>query len=63
MADDPKQSANLGSPTTREGTNAVASPFTLFATNIVGQMATTTYMDTNAADAGPFFYRVGVQLP
>ena len=63
MADDPKRSANLGSPSTHDRTNIVASPFTLLATNIFGQMATTTYTDTNPADAGPFFYRVGVQLP
>ena len=46
-----KRSANL------------ASPFTLVATNIVGQAGTTTYGDTNATGAGPFFYRVGVNSP
>jgi hypothetical protein len=46
-----ERSANLG------------SPFTLEATNIVGQAGTTSYADTNATGAGPFFYRVGVSYP
>jgi hypothetical protein len=37
------------------------SPFGLLTTNILGQAGTTIYADTNAAGAGPFFYRVGVQ--
>jgi hypothetical protein len=41
----------------------LASAFTLLATNILGQAASTTYADTNAAGAGPFFYRVGVSCP
>ena len=42
-------------------TNLSATPcFTGVATNLPGQPGTTTYTDTNAVGAGPFFYRVGV---
>ena len=40
-----------------------AAPFTLLATNILGQAGTTSYGDTNAAGKEPFFYRVGVRCP
>ncbi len=42
-----------------ERSDNLAEPFTLLATNIVGQAGTTTYSDTNATDPGPVFYRVG----
>ena len=35
--------------------------FLPLATDIIGQPGTTTFTDTNATGAGPFFYHVGVR--
>jgi hypothetical protein len=40
---------------------ASAPAFICIASNILGQSGSTTYRDTNAPGAGPFFYRVGMQ--
>jgi hypothetical protein len=45
-------------------TNLATAPrFTPLATGIRGQASTTMYTETNAVGAGPFFYRVGVDIP
>jgi len=41
----------------------LTSSFTVLATHIVGQAGATSYIDTNAAGARAFFYRVGVSPP
>jgi hypothetical protein len=46
-----------------ERSTNLASPFTHLASFIMGQAGTTSYADTNAAGAGPFFYRVAVKSP
>ncbi len=46
----------------QSSTNLGVQPaFTTIQSNIVGQAGVTSYTDTNAIGAGPFFYRVGVQ--
>ncbi|HEX5223236.1 MAG TPA: choice-of-anchor Q domain-containing protein [Verrucomicrobiae bacterium] len=35
--------------------------FALLTNNIVGQIGTTSFTDTNATSPGPFFYRIGIQ--
>ena len=46
-----------------ERSTNLGPPFALIATNIIGQVGTTSYTDTKAVGAGPCFYRVGVKCP
>jgi hypothetical protein len=46
-----------------ERSTTASSGFTPLATGIPGLPGTTTYTDTNAIGAGPWFYRVGISAP
>jgi len=56
------QSVNTRTYYLESSTNISASPpFTSIKSNIVGQAGTTSAIDATATNAGPYFYRVGVQ--
>ncbi len=56
------QSVNTRTYYLQSSTNLGAQPaFPTIQSNLVGQVGTTSYMDTNAVGSGPYFYRVGVQ--
>jgi hypothetical protein len=56
------QSATSKTYYLQRGTNLLLRPrLTAFRSNLVGHASVTSFTDTSATNAGPYFYRVGVQ--
>ena len=49
-----------GSQLFLERVGEAGGSFSLLQSNLLGQVGTTSVMDTNLADANAFFYRIGV---